>query len=55
MLYSYLESEVKVGEVGVLGCLEHVSLEMHVCNFVHLHYLLLINLFERKEIVVQVH
>lgn len=35
-LRTYLEREVEVGEVGVLGREENVALQMHIVYFVYL-------------------
>ena len=52
---TYLKCKMKFRKVRIIGSLEHVSLEMNVGDFVHLEYLLFVNLFEGEEPVVQVY
>ena len=54
-LYTYLESEVKVREVGIVSCLEHVAFEVDICHFIKLKDLLLVNLFEGVSVSVELY
>ena len=54
-LYTYLESEVKIWEIGIVSCLEHVTFEVDICHFVKLKDLLLVNLFEGVSVSVELY
>lgn len=54
LLGTYLEREMEVGKVGVRSCLQHVSLEVNVCDLINLQYLLFVDLFERVNASMQV-
>ena len=51
---TYLESEMKIGEVRTAGSLEDISFEMYVCNFVYGKHFLLVDLFEGEEVFMEI-
>ena len=54
-LYTYLESEVKIWEIGIVSCLEHVAFKVYICHFVKLKDLLLVNLFKGISVSVELY
>ena len=54
-MLTYLEREVKLWDASAVGCLKHILLKVHVCDFVYLHDLLLVHLFECVQVALELY
>ena len=51
---TYLECEVEIREIQIVGCLEYVSLKVNIFYFVNLEYLLLADLLKGEDVPLEV-
>ena len=45
---TYLESDMEIGHVGRLGCLEYIAFEVYVGDLVDLEHLVFVDTLERE-------